>query len=195
MTGPTPMERYAERVRRDAEIARRRSLVRRSGGALLRKYVEIVPSVFTATGEFAAFRLLVPAREALDRLRERAILTLDSATEVLAGFRFGRNRNIQAYFDAPDDLPAIEREGIGERLPGTRCPLGWSPPGWEILFAVVPEETPPHEEVRGFRVVSVDHLIRDLIGFYGLRTDLAARIDAALANGGSRTGPPCGRSR
>jgi len=183
MTGPTPMERYARRVRRDAEIAHRRSLVRRAGGPLFRKYVDVVPSVFTAGGEFAAYRLVLPAREALDRLRPRAVLTLDSATEMLAGFRFGRNRNIHAYFPSPEDLSAIEWEGIGERRPGTKFPLSWAPPGWEMLFAVVPPELPPHGEKNGFRVVTRDHLIRDLIGFYGLRVDLLARLEAELPEG------------
>lgn len=48
MAEPSPMERYAQRVARDAAIARRRSLTRRLGGPLIWKYVQVVPSVFTA---------------------------------------------------------------------------------------------------------------------------------------------------
>lgn len=180
MADPTPMDLYARRVRRDAAIARRRSFVRRSGGPLVAKYMQVVPSVFTARGEFVAFRLLLPAREALVRLRECVVLTLDSATELLGGFRFSRASNAYAYLPSSDDLARIADAGIGERRPGTRFPLSWSPPGWEMLFAVVPHEMPPFRECNGFRVVTREHLIRDLIGFYGLRTDLLVRIEAGL---------------
>src|SRR4030095_5449060 len=75
----TPMEAYARRVHRDAAVARTRSRVRRLAAPLFKKYLRVVPSVFTARGEFRAFRLLLPRAEALSRLRDRAVLTVDSA--------------------------------------------------------------------------------------------------------------------
>ena len=161
-------------------MGRTRSMARRLAGPLFKKYLQVVPSVFTARGELRAFRLLVPRAEALSRLRNRAVLTLDSATEVLSGFRFGRARNDYAYFETASDLERIESEAIGERRPGTHFPLAWTPSGWEMLFAVVTEPLPPNLEHVGFRVVTKEHLIRDLIGLYGLRTELLAAIEAKL---------------
>jgi hypothetical protein len=80
----SPMERYARRVALDAAVARRRSLTRRLGGPLVWKYLQVVPSVFTARGEFTAFKLLVSVEEAIDRLSGSADLTLDSASERFA---------------------------------------------------------------------------------------------------------------
>jgi hypothetical protein len=170
------MEVVARKVFRDTAAARRRSLCRRVAGPLFRKYLGVVPSVFTANGEFAAFRLLVAPRDARRRLRDRIVLTLDSATEVLAGFRFGKSENIFGYFDSADHLAAVERERIGVRLPGSSFPLSWPPPQWRLLFAVRPRTMPPCRSIAGVRVVTWDQLVRELIGFYGLRAELLARL-------------------
>jgi hypothetical protein len=170
-------------ARRDAAAARRRSLVRRTAGPLFRKYLAVVPSVFTAAGELAAFRLLVPAAEALEALSDRAVLTLDSATDILGGFRFGQAPNEYAYVSSADDLEEVERRRLGERLGGTSFPLAWTPPGRATLFAVVPDRPPPSIEQGGFRVVTREHLVRDLIGFYGLRGDLLSEIERKLGPG------------
>jgi hypothetical protein len=174
------MEAYAARVRRDAAIARRRWLARRAAGPLVWKYVDVVPAVFSACGELAAFRLIVPVPEAMGRLRGRAVLTLDRAAEILGGFRFGKSPNIHAYFASSEDFSWIERAGIGRRLPGTRFLLDWAPPGEAMLFAVAPTKLPPHREEKGFRVVTPERLIRDLLGLHGLRPDLLAEIEAKL---------------
>jgi hypothetical protein len=178
------MERLEKRVRRDAAAARVRSLTRRVSGILWRKYLDVVPSVFSACGEFAAFRLRMPPRDALEALRERAILTLDSATALLGGFRFSRNDNVFAYLPVSEDLHFVESSGIGTRRPGSSFPLGWAPPGWTPLFAVVPRALPPYRECQGFRVVTTESLVRDLIGFYGARADLLARIEERLVEKG-----------
>jgi hypothetical protein len=174
------MELYAKKVYRDAAIARRRSLARRAAGPLVWRYLQTVPWVFTACGEFAAFRLLVPGTAALQSLRDRAVLTLDSAAEVLGGFRFTRRGNFYAYFHSPEDLESITEAGIGERRPGTRFPLSWVLPGCEMLFAVVPRDFPPCMESGGFRVVTPEHLVREILGFHGLRTDLLAEMEEKL---------------
>lgn len=186
MTEPTRMHLYAHRVHRDRRAARARSLARRVAGPLFDKYLEVVPSVFSARGELAAFRLTVPAPEALERLSSRIVLTLDSATELLAGFRFGKARNAYVYLESSADLREIEEAGIGERRPGTSFPLAWTPPGWEMMFAVVPVEMPPSFEHGGHRVVTREHLIRDLIGFYGLRTNLIVEIETKLLGPAAR---------
>jgi hypothetical protein len=180
MPEPPFMQRYARRVLRDASVARTRSLLRRLAGPLFRKYLGVVPSVFTARGELRAYRLLLPRAEARERLRDRAVFTLDTATEVLAGFRFGRAPNDYAYFRSTADLAWIEAARLGERRPGTCFPLAWTPPGWEMLFAVVPDEMPPAAACGGLRLVTREHLIRDLIGLYGPRVELLASIEAKL---------------
>ncbi len=180
MAEPTFMEKYARRVFRDAAAARTRSLLRRLSGLLLYKYLDVVPSVFTALGELRAYRLRVPRVEAIERLSDRAVFTLDTATEILGGFRFGRARNEYAYFGSASDLDWIEEASVGERRPGTSFPLAWTPSGWEMLFAVVPDSMPPAVAIAGFAVVSREHLIRDLIGLYGARVELLASIEAKL---------------
>ena len=174
----------AARVRqaaRDARAARSRSLARRLCGPALRKYLHVVPSVYTARGEFAAFRFLVPPWEGLSRLRGKAVLTLDSAAEILGDFRFGSGRIQQVYVPSTEDLAWIEQEDIGERRPGSRFPLQWAPPGWDMLFAVVPRSMPPSLEKDGFRAVTPEFLLRELIGLYGLRTNLVALWEARMA--------------
>ncbi len=182
---------YERRVRRDAAEARRRSLARRLGGRLARKYLRVVPSVFGAVGELAAFRLLVPSREALARLAPKAVLTLESATEILGGFRFGSAATSYVYVPSPGDLDAIAEDGIGQRLPGSWFPMSWAPPGQEILFAAVPPRMPPSLQKGGFRVVTPEFLIRELLGFHGLRLDLLARVESGIAEpyGIERPGP------
>lgn len=171
---------YERRVRRDAAAARRRSLARKLGGPLVKKYVRVVPSVFGATGELAGFRLLIPSQEALARLRSSAVLTLDSATELLGGFRFGTADTSFVYLMGSRELEKIAGEGIGIRLGGSRFPLSWAPPGQPMLFAVVPPRMPPCIEKDGFRVVEPAFLVRELLGFHGLRLDLIARIESRI---------------
>ena len=180
MAEPGPMERYAKRVARDAAVARRRSLTRRLGGPLVGKYLQVVPSVFTARGEFTAFKLLVPVEEAIGRLSDSAVLTLDSASERLGGFRFGRGRHIYAYFGAARDLDALTTDAIGQRLAGHLVPLLLPPQEQSMLFAVVCEKLPPHCEEAGCRIVTRAHLVRDLLGFYGLRRDLLVQVENKL---------------
>ena len=68
-------------------------------GGLFSKYVAVVPSVFSARGDLYAYRLLVPRVQVLDRLKTTACLTLDSALQAIAGFRFGRATNDYGVFN------------------------------------------------------------------------------------------------
>ena len=149
-------------------------------GPLFWKYLDVVPAVFSASGELFAFRLIAPRADVLAALRQSAVLTLDSATEAMADFRFGKARNDYAYFASVEEALAVEREGLGSRLEGTSFPFAWTPPDREMLFAVVTAAPPPSREVHGRRVVTTERLIRDLIGFYGLRGDLVALIETRL---------------
>lgn len=179
MAEPRTLEERARIAARDAAAARRRSLARRAAGPLFWKYVKVVPSVFSASGEFAAFRLHVPGWEALRRLGNRAVLTLDSATEVLGGFRLSQRGLHYAYFADAEGRALVESLELGERLPGDRFPLTWAPRGMEVLFTVV-RDLPPHREAKGFLVVEDDFLVRDLIGLHGVRTELIAEIETKL---------------
>lgn len=180
MTELKPMARYAKRVARDAAIARRRSLDRQLGGPLFWKYVQIVPAVFTARGEFAAFKLLVSVEEATRRLSDSAVLTLDSATERLGGFRFGRGHHLYAYFEAASDLDTLARDTIGQPMTDHWEP--WLPSLQEqsMLFAVVCKNLPPYRETADCRLVTREQLVRDLLGYYGLRRDLLVEIENKL---------------
>ena len=57
-----------------------------------------------------------------------------------------------------------------------------------MLFAVVPREIPAFVEKKGFRVVAPDFLLREMIGLYGLRTDLLALFEERIS--GAVTAPP-----
>ncbi|MBM4087992.1 MAG: hypothetical protein FJ276_00975 [Planctomycetes bacterium] len=175
-----PMDRYARQAARDAAVARRRSLTRRLGGPLFWKYVQVVPSVFTARGEFAAFELHVPDEQVIAHLSRTAVLTLDSATERLGGFRFGRGRHIYAYFETVPDLDSLVGDAIGRRLAGDLMPLLLAPQEGSLLLAVVCRQLPPHVQATGCRIVTHEYLVRDLIGFYGLRHDLLVAIENNL---------------
>ncbi|MGM0485824.1 MAG: hypothetical protein ACQESR_03565 [Planctomycetota bacterium] len=177
MAEPGHMERYARRVARDAAAARGRSLNRRLGGELVWKYLHVVPSVFTARGGFSAFQSLVPAGEALVRLKGSAVLTLDSASELLGGLRFGSGRHVYAYFEKESDVDAIVTGGIGKRLRDARAAMLLASQEDEKIFAVVCQELPPHREYAGHRVVTREHLVRDFLGFHGLRRDLIVELE------------------
>jgi hypothetical protein len=174
------MELYARRVSREKAMARRRSLERRLGGSLIWKYLQVVPSVFTARGGFRVLRLLVPREKMLVRIRDSSVLTLDSASELLGGFRFGRGGHVYAYFNSSADLEVLVEQKTGEHVADDRMPLLLSPPDQEFLFAVVCETLPPHREHAGRRIVTREHLIRDFLGFYGLRRDLLVEIENKL---------------
>jgi hypothetical protein len=172
-------ERWRRAVR-DRRAAEARSLSRRAMGPLFFEYLRVEPSVYSARGELYGLRLVVPRSEALERLRGRLILTLDSATEVYAGFRFGKAASEYAYADSTSILDEIETERIAERRPGSSFPLTWNPPGQEMLFVVVPRELPELAAVDGKTLISKPELVRDLIGFYGLRQNLLIAIDTRL---------------
>ncbi len=167
-----------------AAIARRRSLARRVGAPLVWKYLQVVPSLFELAGDFSAFDLLVPESEALLRLSQSAILTLDSASEKLGRFRFGSGRHIFAWFESDRDVESISDHGIGRPVHGTMMPLLLAAQGQPMLFAVVGKKLPPHVWHSGFRAVTRQHLIREFLGFYGLRLDLLVQIENKLLAAG-----------
>ncbi len=177
-----PMQRLARRIARDRTIARRRSLARRAMGPLFWKYVQIVPSVFTARGEFAAWELNVPVATVLDRLRDSAILTLDSASELLGGFRFGSGRHIYAYFDARLSRDAIDDSKIGRQVEGRLTPLLLTARNETLLLAVFSDKLPPNHSHAGHRTVTPDHLAREFLGYYGLRIDWIAPFEKQIVS-------------
>ena len=134
-----PMARYAKRVARGRCRCPAVPLTRRLGGPLVWKYLDVVPSVFTGQGEFSVLKLLVPVEEVIRRLGDSAVLTLDSATERLAGFRSGRGRHIHAYFAAASDLDSLVTGGIGQRIAGDLTPLLFPSEEQGMLLAVVCE--------------------------------------------------------
>ena len=106
-----------------------------------------------------------------------AVLTLDSASELLGGFRLGRGHHVYAYFGDARDVDAIVTDSIGQRLPGHLRALLLAPNDHNMLFAVVCEKLPPYRKQTGQLVVTRAHLVRDFLGFYGLRRDLLVEIE------------------
>ncbi len=48
------------------------------------------------------------------------------------------------------------------------------------MVVSVPGEMPPAVERGGFRVVAPAFLVREVLGFYGLRHDLLARVESGI---------------
>ncbi len=145
---------------------------------IYRKYRAVVPSIFTRQGDARVHVIQSDPALVIGRLKRGAIFTLDTAADMRWGLRLVHAPNMAAYLPCADVLDALEAEGV--LVPDTSNTFIYAPPFpvGPRLFSVVTEETPPHEELpHGFRVVTVDRLVREFIGTFGLRLDLLAALD------------------
>jgi hypothetical protein len=123
--------------------------------------------------------LLVSAEKIQEKLKGRAIWTLDTAARLVAGRGFLVARDLTGYLDI-DLLEELTREEfIGpHQVAGLSVdPLYRRPP---MLIAHTPDRPIPFAELAsGDRVVPWDFLVQDLMGTLGWRPDLLNRLEAA----------------
>ena len=172
----TTEERWRE-YQRDLKIYRQRSLWRRSHPRFERD-LWIIPNVFLLPGKASMAALQQPEEAVLQALRQRAVWTLDTAARLVSGHGFLTSPDLIGYLH-PADLQEIVAEGLVGPPRQTELsvdPIYRRPP---MLIVHEAEEMPPHIELpSGDRVVTLDHLFRDLMGTLGWRPDLMTRLEA-----------------
>jgi hypothetical protein len=177
----TTEERW-RRYQRDLKAYRRRSLARRSHPRF-KQDLRIVPNVFLLPGKASMAALQQPEEDVLRVLRQRAVWTLDTAARLVSGRGFLTSPDLIGYL-SPIALQEIVAEGLVG--PPRRNELSVDPIYRRSPMLIVheTEEMPPHVELpSGDRVVTMDHLFRDLMGTLGWRPDLMTRLEATYPAG------------
>jgi hypothetical protein len=122
--------------------------------------------------------LLVPAERIQEKLKGRAIWTLDTAARLVTGRGFLVAQDLTGYLDI-DLLEELAQEGLigsPQRVGLSVDPLYRRPP---MLIVHTPDKPIPYAELAsGDRVVTWDFLIQDLMGTLGWRPDLLNRLEA-----------------
>lgn len=164
---------------RAQKAAEQRRLLRQAYEPIYRKYRTVIPSIFTRNGEASVHMVRRDPGGLIERLIEAGVFTLDTAAELRWGIRLVHTPNVSVYLPNADPLNRLADEQVLVRDPSDTfiyaSPVRIGP----RLFAVVPDEMPPHDTLpSGHRVVTVDRLTREFVGTFGLRLDLLAAFDA-----------------
>ncbi|HEY3568799.1 MAG TPA: hypothetical protein VGP73_12765 [Thermoanaerobaculia bacterium] len=180
----TTEERW-RRYQRDLKAYRRRSLLRRSHPRFKRD-LRIIPNVFLLPGKASMAALQASEEMVRQALRQRAVWTLDTAARLVSGHGFLTAPDLTGYLSHAD-LQEIVAQGLVGPLRQNELsvdPIYHRPP---MLIVHETEEMPPHVELpSGDRVVTLDHLLRDLMGTLGWRPDLMTRLEATYPAGLTR---------
>jgi hypothetical protein len=182
---PLTTEERWRRYQRDLKAYRRRSLVRRSHPRFKRD-LRIIPNVFLLPGKASMAALQQPEDTVLQALRQRAVWTLDTASRLVSGHGFLTSPDLTGYISHADFQEIIAEGLVGPPRQNELSvhPIYRRPP---MLIVHATEEMPPHVELpSGDRVVTLDHLVRDLMGTLGWRPDLLTRLEATYPAGLSR---------
>ena len=137
----------------------------------------VVPGVFVLAGPLSVRRLLAPRDEVIDALRPDAIFALDTAMRLHVGGGCIAGGDVHAYVGDREMLDALAAAGpIASDEESDRVVLRpW--PGAPRLFAVASVEAPPHvTRADGTRLVTGEHLVREVIGAVGVRLDVLAPL-------------------
>jgi hypothetical protein len=172
----TTEERW-RRYQRDLVAYRRRSMVRRSHPRFEHD-LDIVPHVFLLRGKASMAALQQPEDTVLQTLRGRAVWTLDTAARLVSGRGFLTSPDLTGYLSHADLQEIVAQCLVGPPRQNELSvdPIYRRPP---MLIVHETEEMPPHVELpSGDRVVTLDHLFRDLMGTLGWRPDLMTRLEA-----------------
>lgn len=170
-----PEERL-RRARRDREAYRRRSLARRVY-ARFRRDLGVVPHLFLAREALRVAALRAPAPQVLAALVGHAVWTLDTAVRLAGLPGFLAASDLTGYLDEAALARARAADLIDEPAPAA---VGVDPllPRPPLLIARLGAEPPEITLPGGQRVVTWEHLVRDLMGTLGWRPDLLSRLDA-----------------
>jgi len=176
----TAQERL-RRLERDRRRARRERLVREAAGPVWRAVRGVVPTVYVLAGPLHVHRLIAPRAEVAEALGGAAVLALDAAMRAHTSAGLLSGGDLHVYLEDPNPLLALIEAGLvaPERDPDAVLVRPW--PGPPRLFAVITPTLPPHERrAERARVVTRDHLVREVLGAVGLRFDLLAPLVAPL---------------
>lgn len=176
---PTAAERL-RRLARDKRRARRERLIREAAGPVWRAVRGVVPSVFSLAGPLEVRRLLAPRAVIEEALRGSAVLALDAAMRAHRGVGLFGGDDLHVYLEDRRPLEALVAAGLvsPEVEPDRVLVRPWAGP--PRLFAVVVAPLPPNEPGppghETARVVTREHLVREILGAVGLRFDLLAPL-------------------
>ncbi len=173
----TTAERW-RRYQRDLVAYRQRSLFRRSHPRFERD-LAILPHRFLPQDRARMAPLLMPAEQIQEKLRGRAIWTLDTAARLVAGHGFLAAHDLTGYLDLETLENLVEEGRVGPpEVSGLSVdPLYNRPP---VLIAHISDEPIPFVELpSGDRVVPWNFLVQDLMGTLGWRPDLLNRLEAS----------------
>jgi len=180
----TTEERF-RRHQRDLKAYRRRHLFRRSH-ARFHRDLAVLPHLFLAPKVTYAAPLERAREEVLEGFCHRIVWTLDTAARLVCGVGFLAAQDLTGYFVRLEgvDLEASIATAFAAKagLVGEPRPAALSlDPAFErppFLVLQVTEEPPPEMVLAsGHRVVTWEHLMRDLQGTLGWRPDLLNRLE------------------
>ena len=172
-----------ERLRaleRDRKIFRRERLLREVAGPRWHRMARFVPVLFRHEGALHVRVLRAEPKVVAEALKDDAVFALDTAMRIAHGYGFLVAREVQAYLTETAPLVRLAQSGLvsSEAYGDTTLIRPWAGP--PRLLAVVVEQLPPWRVVDGgFRVVTKERLVRELIGAVGLRADLFALLEKA----------------
>lgn len=150
--------------------------------AIRQAYVELdrvlgglVPRHFAHAGPVRHFVLCCPEEALVAELADRVVYTLDSALVRMGLRRWGQGLDVWLYASRWSELEAAERRGLLRPEEGPAAAAG-------IRVHACLLEQPLLGRAIGaeVRVVERERLLEDLLGSYGLRHDLFARLLAVL---------------
>ena len=185
MSRITTVEDRFRRHQRDLKAYRRRHLFRRSH-ARFHRDLAVLPHLFLAPKVTYAAPLEQAGEEVLEGFRHQIVWTLDTAARLVCGCGFLAAQDLTGYYLRPEGVDletsvlaafAQKRGLVGEPRPAALSldPVFDRPP---FLVLHVTADPPPELALAsGHRVVTWEHLMRDLQGTLGWRPDLLNRLE------------------
>lgn len=176
--GLTAEQRLAD-VRRGRARVRRERMERELSGNGWRVARELVPELFVRAGELDVRVTRAAEEEIVASLGPYGVFAFDTAARLRKGFGLLHARDVHVYLADRSALDALIARGGVDAEPTTDRALLRPWPGVPRLFACVVRELPPSEALpSGVRVVLPSRLRAEVVGAFGLRFDLLARLDA-----------------
>lgn len=139
------------------------------------------PILYCLQGEMAIHPLEASKDAVVAALKDTAVFTLDTASELRWGIRLLRGEDVHAYLADSQSLNTLATERLISATPLPTKVL--FPPHFVSprLVAVIVDALPPSETtVQDYRVVEASRLVREFIGAVGLRADLVALLEDCL---------------
>lgn len=167
-----------ESLRRARRKARHRRLVRQSSADLWWRWMRQPPILYCLQGAMTIHPLQASKDAVVAALKNTAVFTLDTASELRWGIRLLRGDDVHAYVADSQLLNTLATERLISPTPMPTKVLFPPHPVSPRLVAVIVDSLPQSETtVEGHRVVEANQLVREFIGAVGMRADLVALIE------------------